>query len=72
MANQHYDAKASADLSFTYTINKNMKFTFGGNNIFNVHPTTQNPDETDNGFKYESVQFGLNGASYFGRLYVKF
>ena len=72
VANQHYEAKTSADLAFTYTINKNMKFSFGGNNIFNVHPTTQNPDETDNGFKYESVQFGLNGASYFGRLYVKF
>ncbi|MYM84324.1 TonB-dependent receptor [Duganella sp. FT50W] len=72
VANQHYDAKTSADLAFTYSINKNMKFSFGGNNIFNVKPTTQNPDETDNGFKYESVQFGLNGASYFGRLYVKF
>jgi len=70
--NQHYESKTSADLSLTYTINKNMKFTFGGNNIFNVKPTTQNPDQTDNGFKYESVQFGLNGASYFGRLYVKF
>ncbi|MYM35705.1 TonB-dependent receptor [Duganella sp. FT94W] len=72
VANQHYDAKTSADLAFTYSINKNIKFSFGGNNIFNVKPTTQNPDETDNGFKYESVQFGLNGASYFGRLYVKF
>ncbi|NVD72958.1 TonB-dependent receptor [Duganella sp. BJB1802] len=70
--NQHYESKTSADLSFTYTINKNMKFTFGGNNIFNVKPTSQNADQTDNGFKYESVQFGLNGASYFGRLYVKF
>ncbi|MYN17383.1 TonB-dependent receptor [Rugamonas sp. FT107W] len=70
--NQHYESKTSADLSFTYAINKNMKFTFGGNNIFNVKPTSQNADETDNGFKYESVQFGLNGASYFGRLYVKF
>ncbi|WP_373988423.1 TonB-dependent receptor plug domain-containing protein [Duganella sp. BuS-21] len=72
VANQYYKPKTSADLAFTYTINKNMKFTFGGNNIFNVHPSEQNPDETDNGFKYESVQFGLNGASYFGRLYVKF
>jgi iron complex outermembrane receptor protein len=70
--NQHYEAKTSADLSFTYTINKNIKFTFGGTNIFNVHPTPQDPNETDNGFKYESVQFGLNGASYFGRLHVRF
>ncbi|MDB5936675.1 MAG: TonB-dependent receptor, partial [Massilia sp.] len=26
----------------------------------------------DNGFKYESVQFGLNGTSYFARLWHKF
>jgi iron complex outermembrane receptor protein len=70
--NAHYEAKTSADLSFTYTITKNAKLTFGGANIFNVKPTAQNPDETDNGFKYDSVQFGLNGASWFGRLWVKF
>ncbi|WP_317201659.1 TonB-dependent receptor plug domain-containing protein [Janthinobacterium sp.] len=70
--NAHYEAKTSADLSFTYAINPNTKVTVGGNNIFNVKPTTQNADETDNGFKYDSVQFGLNGASYFARLWVKF
>jgi iron complex outermembrane receptor protein len=70
--NAKYESKTSADLSFTYTITKNAKLTFGGANIFNVKPTRQNPDETDNGFKYDSVQFGLNGASYFGRLWVKF
>ncbi|QGZ39165.1 iron complex outermembrane receptor protein [Pseudoduganella flava] len=70
--NLYYEAKTSADLSFTYTVSKNAKITVGGNNIFNVKPTSQNADETDNGFKYDSVQFGLNGASYFARLYVKF
>ncbi|MBB3117660.1 TonB-dependent receptor plug domain-containing protein [Pseudoduganella violacea] len=70
--NAHYEAKTSADLAFTYTINKTWKATFGGNNIFNVKPSPQNRDETDNGFKYDSVQFGLNGASYFARLYAKF
>jgi iron complex outermembrane receptor protein len=70
--NQHYAARTSADLSFTYSFSKNVKFTFGGTNIFNVKPTQQDPDQTDNGFKYESVQFGLNGAAYFSRLYVKF
>ena len=72
VANQEYKAKTSADLSFTYAFSKTMKFTFGGSNIFNVHPTAQDPNETDNGFKYESVQFGLNGASYFARLHMKF
>ena len=44
----------------------------GGANIFNQFPSKQNPDETDNGFKYEAVQFGLNGAAWFARLAVKF
>ncbi|MFC5548108.1 TonB-dependent receptor plug domain-containing protein [Massilia aerilata] len=70
--NQHYEAKTSADLSFTWSFTDKTKLTVGGTNIFNVHPTAQNPDETDNGFKYESVQFGLNGAAYFARVSHKF
>lgn len=72
VANQKYAAKTSADLGFTYAFNKNAKLSFGAANIFDVHPTPQDPNETDNGFKYESVQFGLNGVSYFARLHVKF
>jgi iron complex outermembrane recepter protein len=67
-----YEAKTSADLSFTYAFTEKTKFTLGAANIFNVHPTAQDPNETDNGFKYESVQFGLNGTSYFARLWHKF
>ncbi|MDB5754526.1 MAG: TonB-dependent receptor, partial [Massilia sp.] len=67
-----YEAKTSADLSFTYAFTEKTKFTIGAANIFNVHPTAQDPNETDNGFKYESVQFGLNGTSYFARLWHKF
>ncbi len=70
--NQHYEAKTSADLSFTWSFTEKTKLTVGGTNIFNVHPTLQNPDETDNGFKYESLQFGLNGAAYFARLSHRF
>ncbi|MEY4731048.1 MAG: hypothetical protein RL020_2206 [Pseudomonadota bacterium] len=67
-----YKAKTSADLSFAYSFDKNTKLTIGGNNIFNVKPTKQDAFETDNGFIYDSVQFGLNGASYFARLWKKF
>jgi iron complex outermembrane receptor protein len=70
--NQVYKPKTSADLSFTWNFSDKTKFTVGGSNIFNVKPTTQDENETDNGFKYESVQFGLNGASYFARLWHKF
>ncbi|MES2740103.1 MAG: TonB-dependent receptor [Pseudomonadota bacterium] len=70
--NARYASKTSADLSFTYSVNKNTKLTVGAANILGAKPTTQNADETDNGFKYDSVQFGLNGTAYFARLWVKF
>jgi len=70
--NQKYEAKTSADLSFTWAFTDKTKLTVGGTNIFDVKPTAQDPNETDNGFKYESVQFGLNGASVFARLSHKF
>ncbi len=70
--NARYEAKTSADLSLTYSIDRNTKVTVGGANIFNVKPTRQDANETDNGFIYDSVQFGLNGASYFLRFYRKF
>ena len=70
--NAVYKPKTSADLSFTYAFDDKTKVTIGGANIFNVKPTKQNENETDNGFKYDSVQFGLNGASYFVRLWKKF
>ncbi|MGL4230713.1 MAG: TonB-dependent receptor plug domain-containing protein [Casimicrobium sp.] len=70
--NQKYRPKTSADLSFTYAFDKNTKLTIGGTNIFNVKPTEQDANETDNGFKYESVQFGLNGAAIFAKFYKRF
>ncbi|SFD80257.1 TonB-dependent receptor plug domain-containing protein [Massilia yuzhufengensis] len=69
---QYYKAKTSADLSFTWAFTEKTKFTVGGTNIFNVKPTVQDANETDNGFKYESVQFGLNGAALFARLSHRF
>ena len=70
--NQFYNAKASADLSLTYSITESTKFTVGAANVFDSTPTRQNPDETDNGHVFESVQFGLNGASWFMRLHSRF
>jgi iron complex outermembrane receptor protein len=70
--NARYKAKTSADLSFTWAFTEKTKLTVGGTNIFNAHPTEQDANETDNGFKYESLQFGLNGAAYFARLSHKF
>lgn len=69
---QHYSSKTSADVSLTYDFTDNAKLTVGATNIFDVFPSTQDPDETDNGHIYESVQFGLNGTAYFARFWMKF
>jgi len=70
--NQKYEAKTSADLAFTWAFTDKTRLTVGGTNIFDVKPTVQDANETDNGFKYESVQFGLNGAALFARLAHRF
>ncbi|MGO1068662.1 TonB-dependent receptor plug domain-containing protein [Lysobacter sp. CA199] len=70
--NAHYKAKTSADLSVTYAFSENTKLTVGGTNLFDVTPTRQDDLETDNGHIFDSVQFGLNGAAYFVRLWHKF
>ena len=70
--NARYDAKTSADISVTYAFGENTKLTVGGANVFDVKPTRQDPNETDNGHVFDSVQFGLNGAAYFVRLWHRF
>jgi iron complex outermembrane receptor protein len=70
--NAFYAPKTSADLAVSWAITPALKLSVGGNNVFNVKPSKQDPNETDNGFIYDSVQFGLSGASYFARLYYKF
>ncbi|MFO1329310.1 MAG: TonB-dependent receptor [Rubrivivax sp.] len=70
--NARYAPRTSADLGLTWAASKAVKVSVGGNNIFNVKPSKQDPNETDNGFIYDSVQFGLNGASYYARLHVSF
>ena len=72
MSSQRYDARTSADVSLIYAFNDHAKFTLGAANVFDVFPSRQNPDETDNGHVFESVQFGLNGTACFARLYYKF
>jgi iron complex outermembrane receptor protein len=67
-----YKPKTSMDLGATWQATPALKLSVGGNNVFNVKPTRQDPFETDNGFYYDSVQFGLNGASYYARAHYRF
>lgn len=68
----HYKPKTSMDLGASWQATPALKLSVGGNNVFNVKPTRQNAFETDNGFYYDSVQFGLNGASYYARAHYRF
>ncbi|HEY0144146.1 MAG TPA: TonB-dependent receptor [Thermoanaerobaculia bacterium] len=65
---QHYDARFTTDLHLGLELPRNLRLTVGGTNIFDVQPTAQDPNETENGAQWENVQMGFNGAAYFVRL----
>src|SRR5688500_2812116 len=65
---QHYDARLSTDLHVGFDLPHNLGLTIGGMNIFDVKPTAQGPNETENGGQWENVQMGFNGAAWYVRL----
>jgi iron complex outermembrane receptor protein len=66
--NQHYDPVVVLDLSVGFRITKGLEWTVGGSNIFDEMPTEQDPNETENGGRWENVQMGFNGAAIYTRL----
>ncbi|WP_420552967.1 TonB-dependent receptor [Tenacibaculum aiptasiae] len=66
-----YESAITTDLSFSYAFTDKLKFTIGGNNIFNVYPTPQFDGWTDQGGLADSVQMGSDGAYFFARLGFK-
>lgn len=70
--NQKYAARTSADVSVTYGFTDRAKLTLGSTNLFDTSPSRQDPDETDNGYIYEGVQFGINGRAWFTRFTYEF
>ncbi|WP_109300697.1 TonB-dependent receptor [Aquimarina sp. AU474] len=67
-----YGAKITADLNLGYKLTDDLKFTIGGNNIFNEYPDQQNDGETEAGGYWDAVQMGFGGAYYYGRLDFNF
>ena len=55
-------------MSLSYAFTDKITFTMGGNNIFNVYPTSQFDGWTDQGGLADSVQMGSDGAYFFTRL----
>jgi iron complex outermembrane recepter protein len=67
-----YAPRLVTDLVFNYNLSKKVSLAFGGNNIFDVYPTIQDPSSTDSGMMWEGVQMGTSGAYFFTKLICKF
>ncbi|MDY8135616.1 TonB-dependent receptor [Aquimarina sp. 2201CG5-10] len=67
-----YGAKITADLNLGYKLTDNLRFTVGGNNIFNEYPDQQVDGETEAGGYWDAVQMGFGGAYYYARLDFNF
>jgi iron complex outermembrane receptor protein len=65
---QVYDSRLSTDVHLGFDLPRNLGLTIGGTNIFDVEPTAQDPNETENGGLWENVQMGFNGAAWYVRL----
>ena len=81
---QTFGAKWLTDLDVTYKFNKNLTFSVGANNLFDVYPEQNLRSKIVNGvvfngsdnvgiFPYSGVSpFGFSGAFYYGKLAYKF
>ncbi|NIF07308.1 TonB-dependent receptor [Chryseobacterium sp. Tr-659] len=70
---QEFSPKVVTDVSVGYDITKNVNFTVGANNVFDVFPDLQIYQNSYYGvFKYAPVQMGTLGSYFFGRLNFNF
>lgn len=70
---QEFSPKVVTDVSVGYDITKNINFTVGANNLFDVFPDLQIYKNSYYGvFKYAPVQMGTLGSYFFGRLNFNF
>jgi len=67
-----YEPAVTTDINLGYKINKNLKWSIGVNNVFNVYPTEQFDGWTDQGGFADSVQMGSDGRYLFSRVNFKF
>jgi iron complex outermembrane receptor protein len=68
---QTFSGQTVFDLSVTYDITKNLKFSVGGNNIFDKYPDLLR-EENRGFYLYSSNQQSSNGAYYYGRVLFNF
>ncbi|KAB2957414.1 MAG: TonB-dependent receptor [Thermoanaerobaculia bacterium] len=65
---QRYSPRLSTDVHVGFDVTDRIRLVVGGTNIFDEMPTEQDPNETENGARWENIQMGFNGAGYFARL----
>ncbi len=63
-----YKPATVLDLNVQYNFTKKISFSLGANNLLNKYPTQQDPDWTDSGGSWDSVQMGFSGMYLSGRL----
>ncbi|WP_460939721.1 TonB-dependent receptor domain-containing protein, partial [Spirosoma humi] len=68
---QTFSGQAIFDLSVGYDLNRNVKLSIGGSNIFDKYPQILRP-ENQGFYLYSNNQQGSNGAYYYGRLMFNF
>jgi iron complex outermembrane recepter protein len=66
-----YKPRITADLSAGYNF-RNVTFTIGGVNIFNIYPDKHNPALTESGGIWDAVQMGFSGAFYYTKIGFRF
>lgn len=75
---QVWGGKWLTDMSLSYTMQNGLGFMFGGLNVFDVFPDKWDPEKAfpfpQLGFIYgwETLPFGMNGGSFYGRVTYKF
>ncbi|MBB3696192.1 TonB-dependent receptor [Flammeovirga yaeyamensis] len=68
----HYAGRLTTDIAITYSFNPKLRWTIGGNNIFNVYPTKQDPLSTETAGYWDPVQMGFNGAYFYTKFGINF
>ncbi len=69
---QHYNPRVVTDLSFGYTLTRNLSLTIGANNLLDVYPEkiaiAANSNSGQFIYSRSATQFGYNGRYLFGKI----
>lgn len=69
---ERFESRTTTDLSFSFNAGEKVRFTVGGQNIFDVYPTHVNAANTETGGMWEAVQMGHGGSFFFGKIGIRF